>query len=356
MVISSPYEFVTYKNIRLPEYTRRFFPMIASKRPYDQIYEAVTGESMYPSCRISSHTIYTFDNRSYSYQLDDCYHVLAADSSERKTHAVLGKVEQDLVHMKIYIEGSEIVLTPASSSRGRSVDHNIEIDGERIVLGRDEKKEVTSKDGRVTYRIFRSKDVLLLETPYNRIISDGVTVEIEDTDISKTGDHTGLCGSKDGDKKGDLRTAQQCVAQSEEAAALSFRVQKECSDLSEYYKQIKSREQGKCYPLESEDSHVTKLYADKLQQCSQQRHSVVRQGDRLCISQIPVLECGSGCVPQNIATKAIGFSCLPANRDRVNRLYEDKVRRGEQLPELKTMDKDFSAEMEVPVACTHPGQ
>ena len=155
MVISSPYEFVTYKNIRLPEYTRRFFPMIASKRPYDQIYEAVTGESMYPSCRISSHTIYTFDNRSYSYQLDDCYHVLAADSSERKTHAVLGKVEQDLVHMKIYIEGSEIVLTPASSSRGRSVDHNIEIDGERIVLGRDEKKEVTSKDGRVTYRIFR---------------------------------------------------------------------------------------------------------------------------------------------------------------------------------------------------------
>jgi hypothetical protein len=68
------------------------------------------------------------------------------------------------------------------------------------------------------------------------------------------------------------------------------------------------------------------------------------------------VECGSGCVPHGLATKTIGFSCLPANRDRVNRLYEDKVRRGEQLPELKTMDKDFSAEMEVPIGCTHPGQ
>ena len=196
----------------------------------------------------------------------------------------------------------------------------------------------------------------MLVTPYNRITYDGVTVEIEDTKLIKTGDHSGLCGSLDGDKRGDLKTAQQCVAQSERAAALSFRVPQDCSALSDEHKWIQSREQVRCEPVESEDSQVTKLYADKLHQCSQQRHSVVHQGDRLCISQIPVVECRRGCVPEGLATKTIGFSCLPANRDRVNRLYEDKVRRGEQLPELKTMDKDFSAEMEVPVSCTHPGQ
>jgi hypothetical protein len=193
-------------------------------------------------------------------------------------------------------------------------------------------------------------------TPFNRITYDGETVEIEATKMLKTGDHVGLCGSLDGDKSGDLRTAQQCVAQTERASALSFRVPQDCSDLSEEHKWIKSREQSKCESIDSEDSQVTKLYTDKLRKCSQERHSVIRQGDRLCISQIPVVECSSGCVPQGLATKTVGFSCLPPNRDRVNRLYEDKVRRGEQLPELKTMDKDFSAEMEIPVSCTHPGQ
>jgi hypothetical protein len=194
-----------------------------------------------------------------------------------------------------------------------------------------------------------------LVTPYNRITYDGVSVVIENTWFSKTGDHSGLCGSLDGDKKGDLKTAQQCVTRYEESAALSFRIEKDCSALSEEYKWIKSREHSGCFGVESEDSSVTSLYAEKLHKCSTHRHSVVRQGDRLCISQIPVVECGSGCVPHSVSTKTIGFSCLPSNRDRVNRLYEDKVRRGELLPELKTMDKDFSAEMEVPVSCSHPG-
>jgi len=357
MVFSSPYETITYENIRLPEYTRRLFPMTAFKQPHEQFYEAILGEPMYPTCRVSADTVYTFDNRSYSYSLDDCYHVLAADSSVSKSHAVLGKVEHEFTHLKIYTEGSEIILTPSSASGRHSLDYKVEVDGERIQVGRNEKKVVYSTDGKISYRFERSSDdVLLLVTPYNRISYDGYYVEIEGTGFYTAGDHTGLCGSLDGDESGDLRTAQQCVAQSEQAAALSFRVQKDCSELSEEYKLIKSREQTKCYRVESEDSYVTKLYADKLHECSQQRHSVVRQGDRLCISQIPVVECGSGCVPHGLATKTIGFSCLPANRDRVNRLYEDKVRRGEQLPELKTMDKDFSAEMEVPVSCTHPGQ
>lgn len=179
---------------------------------------------------------------------------------------------------------------------------------------------------------------------------------IENTWISKNGDHSGLCGSLDGDKRGDLRTAQQCVTRYEESAALSFRIQKDCSDLSEEYKWIKSREHSGCYGVESEDSSVTSLDVDKLSKCSTHRHSLVHKGDRICISQIPVVECGNSCVPDSVSTKTIGFSCLPVNRDRINRLYEEKVRRGEELPELKTMEKDFSAVMEVPVSCSHPGE
>jgi hypothetical protein len=155
MVLASPYETVKYENIRLPEFTRRLFPMIASKQPHEQVYEAVLGEPMYPTCRVSADTVYTFDNRSYSYSLDDCYHVLAADSSARKTHAVLGKVEGELIHLKIYSEGSEIILTPSSSSSRKNMEYTVEVDGERIQIGRNDKKVVNSKDGNVSYRFIR---------------------------------------------------------------------------------------------------------------------------------------------------------------------------------------------------------
>merc|ERR1711911_549840 len=69
--------------------------------------------------------------------------------------------------------------------------------------------------------------------------------------------------------------------------------------------------------------------------CKQTKHSVVRQGDRLCISQIPIVECGSGCSPRSEIVKEVTFTCLPANRERVNKLYAQKVKRGEILPELR---------------------
>merc|ERR1712098_915668 len=48
------------------------------------------------------------------------------------------------------------------------------------------------------------------------------------------------------------------------------------------------------------------------------------------------------------------FTCLPSNRERVIRLYAEKVKRGEILPELRNMEKSFSTEMEVPVSCSSP--
>jgi Lipoprotein amino terminal region/Domain of unknown function (DUF1943) len=155
MILSTPYETVTYENIRLPEYTRRIFPLVSSKYPHEQIFEAVTGEAMYPTCRVSPDTIYTFDNRSYSYHLDDCYHVLAADGSDKNNHAVLGKVQDGKTHLKIYSQSSEVILTPSSSSGRGGVEHTIEVDRERVQLERNEKKEVSSKDGKVSYRITR---------------------------------------------------------------------------------------------------------------------------------------------------------------------------------------------------------
>merc|ERR1719219_1881505 len=65
----------------------------------------------------------------------------------------------------------------------------------------------------------------------------------------------------------------------------------------------------------------------KLETCSQMKHSTIWQGSSFCISQIPVMQCGTGCAPRSIVTKPMPFVCLPATRERVIKLYEEKVRR-----------------------------
>jgi hypothetical protein len=85
------------------------------------------------------------------------------------------------------------------------------------------------------------------------------------------------------------------------------------------------------------------------------KHVLVRQGNTLCISQVPVVECGNGCEARNNREKVVPFTCLPSNRPRVAKLYEEKIRSGEILPELRNMDKAFQSEMQVPSSCAHPG-
>merc|ERR1719222_1277357 len=81
--------------------------------------------------------------------------------------------------------------------------------------------------------------------------------------------------------------------------------------------------------------------------CNSMKHAMVKQGQTVCISQIPISECGRGCFPRSTINKTISFTCLPSNRPRVVNMYEEKIRSNEILPELRSMDKTFSSKMEV---------
>ena len=204
---------------------------------------------------------------------------------------------------------------------------------------------------------FRTADsVIELETPYTRVIYNGETIEIEH--LTAQSKECGLCGDKNGDRKVDVKSAQQCATQTYEQAALSYRVQRSCSTLKSRQQQVKSQQQICEKEVKQQQKQakvpVSRTLQGLLEKCKQTKHSVVRQGDRLCISQIPIVECGSGCSPRSEIIKEVTFTCLPANRERVNKLYAEKVKRGEILPELRTMDKTFSVRMSVPVTCSHP--
>jgi len=364
MVLKEEEETNQYANIRLPEQVRNMVPLVASKSIQEQLIDKIEGGSVYPKCYIGDGAVKTFDNKTYSYELDDCYHVLAADCSKQPSHAVLGKVVGGKKHVQIFTKGSKILLQPASSYSQSRKEYEIIVDGKKITINKNQKEEVQSRDGQSSYNFYRSADnILVVETPYNRVTYDGISVEVESIQFTVNGKSCGLCGDKNGDRRADVKSAQEQIQQSAQAAALSYRVQQDsCSALSPQKQQLQQQQQKWQQQQNQQQqqqqivkSPVSQIIQGQLEKCTQRKHSMIRQDNQVCISQIPIVECGSGCGPKSLVEKNVPFTCLPANRERVIKLYIEKVRRGELLPELRNMEKSFSSKMVVPVTCAHPG-
>ena len=155
MVLREEDETNKYANIRLPERVRNIIPFVASKSIQEQLIERIEGGSVYPKCYIGNGAIKTFDNKTYSYELDDCYHVLAADCSKQTNHAVLGKLVGGKKHVQIFTRGSKITLKPARSYSESRKEYEINVDGQPITLNRNQKEEVQSRDGESSYNLYR---------------------------------------------------------------------------------------------------------------------------------------------------------------------------------------------------------
>merc|ERR1711915_410185 len=321
------------------------------KKVEEKIITTLFESSAWEKCIVADEVVKTFDNQTYRYELDDCFHILSSDCSKTHAHAILGKVVDGKKEVEVFVEGSKVILKPTSSWSESNKECEALVDGELVPVGRNEKKEVTSRDGKISYRIHRSADdVMVLETPFNRITFNGKAVELEHS--RNIVNECGLCANNDGLRSNEMKTAQSCVAKSAKQAALSYRIEKSCSPLSAHKQAIKSQKVT-CTEKVKKASYSS-ISAQQLSKCQQTKHTMIRQAGKLCISQIPIVECGTGCTSRSTITRSVPFTCLPSNRERVNRLYTEKVKRGEILPELRNMEKSFSTQMEVPVSCSSP--
>merc|ERR1719222_460524 len=262
------------------------------------------------------------------------------------------------MELKIFVSGSKITIRPTETKE----EYEVEFDGQRIEMQKNEKKELRTRGQGHSCKLWRSNDdVLIIETPFSRVIYDAKTVEIENTRLTHT-ELKGLCGNSNMDKRDETISAQGCIAKTTEASALTFRVQeRSCSVLSQQKKIKQEQQQQQCKKVKSQQQQQKKTFQlaqlaqKESEECNQMKHALVRQGNTLCISQVPVVECGNGCEARNNREKVVPFPSLPSNRPRVAKLYEEKIRSGEILPELRNMDKAFQSEMQVPSSCAHPG-
>jgi len=355
MVLSTEEGTVKYENIRIPEPLREVIPVVATEQPIVNLISTIKESPLYPVCRIGDNVIKTFDNTSYSYELDDCFHVLAADSTSQHLFSILGKETEGKKELKVFVHETEIVIKPTARYTVERKEYLIEVDGREIVVRPNEHKEISTKRQTAVIKIIRSPDsVLILETPYVRVIYDGKVIEIKNTKLVVERELKGLCGNSNGDKRIDVLTASSCVAPTYYSAALTYRIQESCSPLTREQEIIKSKI-STCIRPKVEKTKVSHIMKTKLGKCTEMKHSTIWQGEKFCISQVPVVECGMGCAPRSVVNKTVPFTCLPSTNKRVIKLYIEKIRRGDVLPELRNMDKTFTTHMHVPVSCTHPG-
>merc|ERR1711915_543890 len=315
---------VKYNNISLPESMKQIVPVVAGQNQQNYVFNVLKGITVYPKCVVGDHAVETFSKKSCTYALDDCYHVLSADGSQHKTHSVLAKEVQGKKYVKSFVLGSKVELKPTQQQG----EYEVEVDGQVIRLTRNERREVVSQNRKVTYRLHMTSDrFVVVETPYNRISTNGEVVEIENTRLIPQTKLQGLCGAGKGYKSTDILTAQSCVAQSQQSAALTYRIKDHsCSPLNNQ-QQVFKQQKIECNQKKVIKSPITQIVKGQLSKCSQMKHAMIKQTSRLCISP---------------------------DRRRVINLYEEKVMRGDILPELRNMDRTFTTEMHVPITCSHP--
>merc|ERR1712025_260870 len=213
MTVASPEDTTRYRNIRLPYQLAGMIPFVAGKNPAEQGYKALTGESWMSQCVVGEGYVQTFDQKTYSYQIDECDHVVASDCSGDSDHSVmvLAKEVNGMKHITILSGQTKIQLSPAQAYSNSVEQYQLSVNGQEMSLQQNKQVTLSSQDQTVT-----------ISTPSSRITHYGKTVEIEEKG-SADGSHCGLCGDYNNDKRADLKSPKKCIFQSSKLFGKSYR-------------------------------------------------------------------------------------------------------------------------------------
>merc|ERR1711887_508759 len=267
MILVTEKEKIRYQSIHIPEKLSEIIRFIV-RGGVINTSRSLKAAAVNPRCRIGNHVVESFDKKSYHYDLDNCYHILSAATKQGKEYAILAKEDHGKKEVKIIVSGSKITIRPSQSG---SEEYEVKMDEERIDLVKGERKEGKTINQDVVKVSRPNVDVLVVETPYSKVIYDGENVEVQSTKpaISKL---QGLCGNSNQDKRDEIVTAQSCIAKNHESVAISYRMQSQsCSKPSPRKQQVQDQQQ-----------QIAKIGQKESEECTSRKHSIVKQGKSVC--------------------------------------------------------------------------
>jgi len=349
--VQSPQDNVVFRNIRVPASMQNVLPLVAGQNPIEHTYKALYGKAYYPKCVVGQGYVQTFDKKTYSYQVDECDHLITSDCSQNHQHAVLAKEVNGLKHVTIYQGQAQIELRPAQAYSNQVDNWKLSVNGQQVQLRKNEKITLKSSSALEQITAYWTNDnTVVINTPQVRLVHQGKTVTLE-VNNTPNGSQCGLCGDYNMDKRTDVLSSKGCIMSSVKLAAHTYRSKSEqCRPISEKtLSQIRTEEE-RCVKFETKETKVKSVFNSELHDSrSIKKHSYIYKDDKICISQIPLVQCSINSMPREMRKKTVNFVCLPEGR--VAKLYAERIERGEILQELKHQPVAFKAEMDQPVSC-----
>jgi len=217
LIINKPDQSITFSKIRIPYPLNLVFPMKAARNNAYLALKSITGGSFTPECKIGKETMTTFDNKTIDLKLDDCFHLLSGDCSEKRTFAILGRnmgQEKDRRELKVLLGNVVMVLTPSGRQPNDPffADIRVTVDSEELTLPANSWKSIIYRDQEYG-SIFRSRENVfqLVSTQYNaHFMFDGTNTVVYGSNLLKDR-LCGLCGDFNQQSQNDLTGPSKCV-------------------------------------------------------------------------------------------------------------------------------------------------
>merc|ERR1712168_17488 len=173
MTVASPEDTTRYTNIRLPYQLNGMIPLVAGKNPAEQGYKALTGQPLMSQFVVGEGYVQSFDQKTYSYQLDECDHVVASDCSGDSDHSVmvLAKEVNGMKHITIMSGQTKIQLSPAQAYSGNVEEYQLSVNGQEVSLQQNQEVNLSSQQQITAY--YSQDQTVTKRTPVTPIFSSG---------------------------------------------------------------------------------------------------------------------------------------------------------------------------------------
>jgi len=212
-------------NIRIPSILKGVFP-ISLRTPF--LFVGLNRLSqIVPTCHVAPTHIKTFDSKTYSYQLNDCFHLLFSDSKQSIPVAVMARnINGVSKEVKILAGVAEILMTPISAA-GMKIQMVLNGQQEIVQVQPGMVKVIRDVNGLEILHIKRYEDDVYsihAVQQHLMVLFDGKHAQIFGSPLMRSR-AVGLCGDLNAEVTADLKTPQRCIMSQPRLAAYSYMIQ-----------------------------------------------------------------------------------------------------------------------------------
>merc|ERR1719228_2574840 len=346
-----PTEKVFFSNVRIAYPFNLFFPISAARIPISRV---VSGSVLSAkSCMIHGEHLIKFNGNTMDIPATVVAPVVvaAACSTFHRFAIKAQHVQQGVWNTEIILKKNLIKVVPAPTLPTVLVNGKpIVIPVGKVVIVKD------IVDHTVIAEVLMTPDhVVVVKAPrflLEEVKTNGQIIEVVPS-VQLKNKLCGVCGNFQKPIMTETVTGH-CVYSKPELEIASWMIPTGSSSvMSPSILSELKKETEMCPKMTVLPTKVSKAYKVATGKCTILRHLIQKRPGQVCLSKIPVTQCGPSCKPQKsqLTVKAVPFTCLPEG-PVVEKLIA-KVIIGQELPELATKVTSFTAQVRMPAHCVN---